>query len=70
MIATLRNPPIAYTLDVGIKTETKETVIIEMHDFFSCGLYGFNDPFRYPYMLSQWFHEFIRNNLRREDGYD
>lgn len=32
----------SYTLDVGI-TNKKETIVIECHDFFSCGLYGFSD---------------------------
>lgn len=32
----------AYTLDVGV-SKRLGTIIIEIHDFFSCGLYGFND---------------------------
>lgn len=47
--------PVAYTLDVGV-TGAGETVVIECHRFFSCGLYGFSDLKRIPIMLSQcWF---------------
>lgn len=47
--------PKTYTLDVGVTTD-KETVVIECHRFFSCGLYGFSNPNIYPAMLSQeWF---------------
>lgn len=47
--------PAAYTLDVGVTTKG-ETVVIECHRFFSCGLYGFNNAGIYPEMLSQtWF---------------
>ena len=49
--------PIAYTLDVGINDSG--TFVIEVHDFFSCGLYGFDDHRVYPFMLSHWFNEFI-----------
>lgn len=50
--------PIAYTLDVGINSTG--TFVIEVHDFFSCGLYGFCDHRIYPFMLSRWFHEFVK----------
>ena len=33
----------AYTLDVAVK-EDGDTDILELHDFFACGLYGFSDP--------------------------
>lgn len=47
--------PVAYTLDVAV-TGKGETVIIECHRFFSCGLYGFSDHRLIPPMLSQtWF---------------
>ncbi len=48
--------PIAYTLDVSLPG----TKVVEVHDFFSCGLYGFNDKCL-PFMFSQWFYEFTRN---------
>lgn len=33
----------AYTLDVLV-LENGDTDILELHDFFACGLYGFSDP--------------------------
>jgi hypothetical protein len=51
------NAPVAYTIDVGIYN--KYTVPIEVHDFFSCGLYGFADLNLLPWMYFQWFKEFI-----------
>jgi hypothetical protein len=57
MIYYYTNQPVAYTLDIGISLG--ETVIIEVHDFFSCGLYGFCDHKILPYMFSNWFYSFI-----------
>lgn len=42
MIEAYTNSPRAYTLDVAISSNMK-TVLIEVHQFFSCGLYGFAD---------------------------
>lgn len=49
--------PPAYTLDVGVcATECSErTVVLETHDFFGCGMYGFDRPDVYPYMCYRWF---------------
>lgn len=44
-----------YTLDVGISKE-KGTFLIECHDFFSCGLYGFNNYKILPSMFIQTFN--------------
>lgn len=52
--------PVAYTLDVAVTKDTK-TVVIECHRFFSCGLYGFNDVLKLPYMFSQTWFEIKRN---------
>ncbi len=49
--------PIAYTLDVAV-TEYDKTAIIEVHDFFSCGLYGFADHRILPFMFIDWFKEY------------
>ena len=49
--------PVAYTLDVGINSE--DTFVIEVHDFFSCGLYGFSDLNLLPLMFYRWFKEYI-----------
>lgn len=45
-----------YTLDVGIVKG--RTVIIEVHDFFSCGLYGFNSNYL-PHMFAQTFNRLV-----------
>lgn len=51
--------PVAYTLDVGV-LDKDVTTVVECHRFFSCGLYGFNDPAVLPYMFSQAWYE-IKN---------
>lgn len=58
--------PVAYTLDVFTaptrtwnNVERTETYIMECHRFFSCGLYGFADYSKLPYMFSQTFYEMI-----------
>lgn len=58
MIESFKSSPVAYTLDVAICDNN--TVVIEVHDFFSCGLYGFSDLKILPYMFSQWYYEYIR----------
>jgi hypothetical protein len=55
MIAAFNSAPVAYTLDVGVNGDG--TFAIEVHDFFSCGLYGFADKGILPMMFSQWWHE-------------
>lgn len=50
MISSYKDAPPAYTIDVAV-TDKKETVIIECHNFFSCGLYGFND---YRYLIDMF----------------
>jgi hypothetical protein len=54
--------PIAYTLDVGVNI-LDGTFIIEVHDFFSCGLYGFADLNLLPRMLYRWFQEYLFINM-------
>ena len=66
MIRIYKDAPVAYTLDVGVNpvievdgSHHNNTFIIEVHDFFSCGLYGFSNHNIYPYMLYRWFHEYL-----------
>jgi hypothetical protein len=59
MILAYTSQPVAYTLDVAISNSN--TVIIEVHDFFSCGLYGFSNHTILPFMFSKWFNSFIHN---------
>lgn len=47
----------AYTLDIGIYND--KTYIIEIHDFFSCGLYGFTSEL-IPYMLYRTFKYLVK----------
>lgn len=57
LISKYKYAPVAYTLDLAQCTYGTE--VIEVHDFFSCGLYGFNDR-KYPFMLWKWFKEFTK----------
>lgn len=58
--------PPAYTIDVfqHRKNGIKWTSVMEVHDFFGCGLYGFDRPDRYPFMCVRWFSWFKRLNGR------
>lgn len=60
MISEYKSAPVAYTLDVSVFNN--KTSIIEVHDFFSCGLYGFNDFRHLPFMFYRWFNEYINKN--------
>jgi hypothetical protein len=62
MIYAYKSAPVAYTLDVAVCDFA--TVVIETHDFFSCGLYGFADHSIYPNMLYRWFNEYIKKNSK------
>lgn len=59
-----KGAPVAYTLDVGVGL--KGTFVIEVHDFFSCGLYGFMDYKLYPFMLYRWWKEYL-NKTKQND---
>jgi len=60
MIQAYKSAPVAYTLDIGVNDNT--TFPIEIHDFFSIGLYGFNSS-KYPTMLNQWFRQYIQREM-------
>ena len=51
--------PQAYTLDILVDGDGF-TYVMECHEFFSCGLYGFNDYNVLPYMFVRTF-----NNIRK-----
>ncbi len=51
-----KNSPSAYTLDIGL-TRDNRTVIIEAHNFLSCGLYGFECGDKLALMSSVAFKE-------------
>lgn len=50
----------AYTLDVAV-LGNGETVVMECHEFFSCGLYGFPRNHEVPTMLNRAFQHIKRN---------
>lgn len=58
MIKAYKGQSVSFTLDVGIVVGN--TVVIEVHDFFSCGLYGFSEHKILPFMFSKWFFSFIK----------
>ena len=59
MVFVYTEAPCAYTLDVLID-ENLQTYCLEVHDFFSCGLYGFEDNNHLPLMFSGWWKEYLR----------
>jgi hypothetical protein len=38
------------------------TFVIECHDFFSCGLYGFAENRFLPYMFANAFYDIVNKN--------
>ena len=61
IIKDYKSAPVAYTIDVAID-DGGLLYLIEIHDFFSCGLYGFADLKILPYMFYRWFNDFIIQN--------
>lgn len=66
MIDSYKSAPPAYTLDIAV-TEGGETVIIEVHNFFSCGTYGFEDSKNYLGMLIAAYNWQVRQTERNEE---
>lgn len=58
MIGDYKDSPKAYTIDVAV-TNKGYTVIIEVHHFFSCGLYGFSDYSILPKMFIDTHREIL-----------
>lgn len=65
MITAYQAAPPAYTIDVAVLKNGK-TVIIECHNFFSCGLYGFADHSLLPTMLIKAFNWQIQGGDNRD----
>lgn len=63
MISSYKSSPIAYTLDVGINESG--TFVIECHNFYSCGLYGFSNHRILPLMFNRWYYEYKCNLLKK-----
>lgn len=53
------NEQSGYTFDVYV-TSNGETYLMEVHEFFSCGLYGFNDYGILPFMFYRTFQNIKR----------
>lgn len=49
----------AYTMDFAINEKNK-TIPIEVHEFFSCGLYGFSDYNNLPWMFIRAWQNIIK----------
>lgn len=59
MVSIYTNCPPAYTIDVAVTNYG--TFLIECHNFFSCGLYGFSDYTILPNMLIKAFKWQLEN---------
>jgi hypothetical protein len=58
-----KNAPPSYTLDLGVLDAFYyNTCVIECHNFYSCGLYGFSNRLKYPQMLAQWYAYWMKKN--------
>lgn len=49
-------PYTSYTVDIGL-TDANSTVLIEAHNFISCGLYGFEHPDLYKMVKTAYLEE-------------
>lgn len=58
MVADYKSSPRSYTIDVGVNND-QGTFLIECHQFFSCGLYGFADYRVLPQMFVSCHKEII-----------
>jgi hypothetical protein len=58
-IGSYQNCPPSYTLDVGVN-ETNGTFVIEVHNFYSCGLYGFSENKILPQMFASSFVHLVQ----------
>lgn len=68
MIGVYKNSPRAYTIDVGV-SQKLGTFLIECHQFFSCGLYGFAHYNVLPQMFISCHNEIIKEGrLKHEQG--
>lgn len=59
MVETWNTDIPAYTLDVG-KLPSGETVLVEVHMFYSCGTYGFDSP-SIPFMFQRTY-EYLKKS--------
>jgi len=62
MINEYKNCPPAYTLDVGVNSKDG-TFLIECHNFYSCGTYGFSNNRIIPQMIISSFRHLVRHGF-------
>lgn len=55
----------AYTLDVAVTSDGK-SVVIEVHNFVSCGLYGFDNPSLIPMLVNGFKRETVKKECSNE----
>lgn len=60
IISEYPNPPVAYTIDIGVCNGV--TSLIEIHNFYSCGLYGLSIG-KAQKMWVAWWGNHVRNNI-------
>ncbi|PLS18962.1 DUF4343 domain-containing protein [Bacillus sp. M6-12] len=63
MIKAYEDAPLSYTLDIGMVKG--KCVVIEVHPFVSCGLYGFENYQRLPIMMIQGFMHMKNEALKQ-----
>lgn len=56
IIKSYENSPISYSINIGINDT--DNFLIEIHDFYSVGLYGFNDENILIGMFIDWLEEY------------
>lgn len=66
MVKGYTSAPEAYTLDVMV-SENDMTSCLEVHEFFSCGFYGFSDYQRIPFMFARAWRDIKKRIV--ENGY-
>lgn len=66
------NVPPSYTLDVGVHRDNYglKTSVIEVHDFYACGTYNFNDHYHFPIMLWEWWNWYKHNERKQTKNDD
>ncbi|MMZ69105.1 hypothetical protein D1872_318800 [compost metagenome] len=62
MAASYSTSPEAYTLDVGVNHK-EGTFLIEVHNMFSVGTYGFSENRLLPQMFIAGFKHLIKNGF-------
>ena len=60
IINDYKGSPRAYTLDIGINKNG--IFLVEIHEFFATGVYGWSNHQLIPLMFKSWFRECINEN--------